>query len=269
MHRSSNTVVIGSEGGRRVPQLTDIGVHAALTTGQPKRLLPLPESSSRYQEVDGFLPLPSRTPLEYGQSYRAITSLNKPGSDSDVQDDDSTPGSESDNDSDILPLSSRQEALRAIEQHLTAEPSSISAWAALLDHSLGDAPPTSKNAKIARSEIAASILHRALKASPENKRSAYIWIKLLKAGEEIWERDKLNDKWEEALSCSESADVWVEWFDWRIRSNMFGIQGIKDDACRALRVTGVTMTEQDLEVIKLRLFWRMAVFLKESGARQQ
>ena len=131
-----------------------------------------------------------------------------------------------------------------------------------LSATLNEVPLTSKNARATRGEITISILERAIKASPENKRSAYLWIQLLKAGEEIWDKDKLNDKWEEALRSSESADIAIEWFDWRIKSNTSGIQDIKKDASRA---SGLVQSGEQGELTRLRLFWRTTVFLKESG----
>lgn len=224
------------------------------------------KGDSKYQEVDGFLPLPSRKGRQEEQAYRSITVEENPNSDSEssksgADDDDRS----SEDDSDTMPLDSRQETVRSLEEQLTAEPSSISAWLSLLDHSLASLPVTSKNASEARSEIATSILSRALTASPGNRHSVYLRLKYLKSGEEIWHESKTRAEWEDALKVSGEADVWIEWLNWRIRTGAGGVSGVLDDAIRALDNIANGLSAEDADIARLRVLWRVAVLFKETG----
>lgn len=221
-------------------------------------------------ELDGFLPLSRRKkekdPNE--QLYRSITRDEQHDDESGSEMSLSEAGDEdsSSDESTTSPLSVRQEALRSIEQRLTANPSSITDWMTLLDYSLAEVPIFSKNAQRARAEISTAILSRALTASPENTHSALIWLKYLRVGEDLWEEGMLKDEWEKALKGAPSADLWIEWLNWRIRRPAVVMDEVKDDAARLVKNMSTGMTAEEADFARLRAFWRIAVFFKETGA---
>jgi hypothetical protein len=212
----------------------------------------------KYDEVDGFLRLPSRRGRQNDQPYREIT-LTK--NESDSESSDASSDSSSDEDSDYMHLTSHQQTLKYLEHQLTSDLSSIPTWLSLLSQTLSTVPYTSKNATKARSEIALSILSRALSSHPQNSSSKVLRLKFLKAGEDVWHESKLRAEWEDALTVG-GMEIWMEWLEWRIRRAAKGIDGIVEDAGRVLRSLG---NGKDDEIGKLRVFWRVAVVLKNAG----
>jgi len=212
----------------------------------------------KYEEINGFLRLPSRHGRQNNQSYRQIT-LAKNGSDSESSEASSDDSSNSDSDS--MPLTSHQQTLKSIEQQITSDPSSVTAWLSLLSQSLSTVPHTSKNATKARSEIALSILSRALSSHPQNSTSKVLRLKYLKAGEEVWHESKLRAEWEEGLNGG-GIEIWMEWMEWRIRRAAKGIKGVVEDGERVLCSLG---DGEDDEIAKLRVLWRVAVALANAG----
>jgi NRDE-2, necessary for RNA interference len=212
----------------------------------------------KYEEIDGFLRLPSRRGRQNKQSYREITLAKN---ESDSESSDACCDESSDSDSDSVSLTSHQQTLKSLEQQITSDPSSVTAWLSLLSQSLSAVPHTSKNATKARSEIALSILSRALSSHPQNGTSIVLRLKHLKAGEEVWHESKLRAEWEECLTGG-GIEIWMEWMEWRIRRATRGINGVMEDGERVLRSLG---DGEDDEIGKLRVFWRVAVALKDAG----
>jgi hypothetical protein len=212
-----------------------------------------------YEEIDGFLRLPSRRGRPKDQpSYREIT-LAKNDSDSESSEASSDGGS--DENSDSRPLTSHQQTLKSLERQITSDPSSIMAWLSLLSQTLSTVPYTSKNAVKARSEISLSILSRALSSHPSNNSNRELRLKYLKAGEEVWHESKLRAEWEDALKVG-GIEIWMEWMEWRIRRGIKGINGIVEDAERILQSLG---DDENDEIGKLRVIWRVAVTLQNAG----
>ena len=113
----------------------------------------------------------------------------------------------------------------------------------------------------ARSDITVSIIARALSADPQNKLDRHLRLTYLRAGEDIWHESKLRSEWEDALKVG-GADIQLEWLDWKIRNGNKGIDGVLDSAARALADLG---TGEEANIGKVRIFWRVAVAMKNAG----
>jgi len=209
--------------------------------------------------VDGVIALPSRHRQIDNQSYRSIEGP-KEGSLSDVDSPSESEVSQSsdDDDADTTLLTSHQEKTKELEQGLFADPSSVPTWLSLLAHSLSQIPVTSKNAVKARSEIALSILSRALSSSPSNAYSVALRLKYLQAGEEVWPEQRLKEEWDGLLSTTDS-EILMSWFEWKIRKGHGGMEGVIEEAAKLLKI----MAD---DVDWLRLVWRTAVVLKQAGS---
>jgi NRDE-2, necessary for RNA interference len=199
---------------------------------------------------------------KHEQPYRSITSPKDDResfygslSTSENEDDD---GSEDD---DTFTLTSQQETLKRLEQQLKEEPSSVDKWLLLLSHTLSSIPVMSKNASKARCEISISILARALAADPRNRISSVLRLKYIKAGEQVWHESKVRAEWEDVLQTT-GIDLWMEWLEWRIRKADKGIEGIIEDATRVLRASH---HDEQGEITRIRVFWRVAVALQNAG----
>ncbi|KAJ6509410.1 NRDE-2, necessary for RNA interference-domain-containing protein [Mycena vitilis] len=249
--RTAYGIEVAVPGKRKTPSLTDASSRALLSRAPTRSLVNATASSSKYEERDGFLRLPSRT-VHHEQSYRSIEDTNN-NSDSESESD----GGESDmgDSSEEDTPNSHQATMRSINERLAADPS-VSNWLSLLSHTLLTVPTTSKNSTRARSEISLSILSRAVAA---NGNSYALRIKYLQAGEEVWHESKLRAEWEDALRKVDGVDIWMEWLEWRIRKGNNGISAVVEDAKRAL-----TVVRAD-EVGKVRLFWRLAVAFQNTG----
>ncbi len=245
--------------------MTDRKAHALLVNTKTRPLLPSKKiSNDKALSTGDFLPLSTRKAKEDEQSYRSITKDDHDDSNTDMSESEAEDESSSD-ESTSPPLSARQEALRTIEQRLSTDSTSISDWLTLLEYSLADVPVMSKTTRNARSEIAASILSRALSASPGNTRSASLWLAYLRVGEDLWDEEKLRAEWEKSIKMAADPDIWMEWFGWRIRRASATLDDIKEDAVRVLRGIGAGLPNDDADQAMLRVFWRIAVFFRELG----
>lgn len=242
-----------------------------MTDSSSSRLLLLPPTQRiviagdtyKYKEEDGFLRLPSRQGSKNDQSYRSIThTKDPPNSDSDSSSSEAEDGDYSDDSDSPRELTAEQATLKSLDQTIKADPTSISTWLALLSHNLSTIPLQSKNAALAISEITVSILLRALSAHPDNTKSKLLRVKYLLAGEEIWHESKTRAEWENALIEVGGVDIWMEWFEWRIRKGGKGVHGVVEDAKRLLQTLGENESD---EIGKVRVFWRVAVVLQNAG----
>ena len=211
-------------------------------------------SSHKYQEVDGFIPLPSRRPHPPQEDYRSID----PSKDDDSENDSSSASDSSDDDDqDGTVLPSYHEKMRSLEELLSKDLSSVSTWLSLLSHSLSQAPATSKNATKVRSEITLSVLDRAMPNLPKGPSSTRIQLLYLHAGEEVWTSDKLSQEWEKALTTGD-INIYLSWLDWRIRSGTDGQDGTLEATIRVL-------SSATSELERLRVFWRWTYALRQAG----
>ncbi|KAF8213175.1 NRDE-2, necessary for RNA interference-domain-containing protein [Mycena galopus ATCC 62051] len=240
-----------------MPSLTDASSRALLSHPPTRSLVnAAASSSSKYEERDGFLRLPSRAVRAHEQSYRSIEKTNANSdseSDFDAGASDNGDSSEDDN----ATPTSHTATQRSLDARLAANPRSISNWLSLLSHTLLTIPMASKNATRTRSEISISILTRAI-AVDGNANSCVLRLKYLQAGEEVWHESKLRAEWEDALRKVKGVEIWMEWFEWRIRQGTKGISAIVEDAKRALAAV-------EDEIGRVRIFWRLAVAFQNAG----
>ena len=234
-----------------------------LENGRTRRLEISANSATKYKEEDGIIRFPSRKGKEPEQSYRSITKGDK--SDSGSSSESSESQQESDDESDVLEFSAREEELRKLEQIIKQDPTSQRAWLSLIEHSLSSIPASTKNSEKARSEITISILSRAFNVDSNNARSSSLRLKYLKSGESVWNERKLKTEWETALGVCPSANLWVEWVDWRLRRGTDGLEDALKDVERAIRRVDQGLVGADSDRQKLRIFWRLAVFFKQAG----
>jgi hypothetical protein len=146
--------------------------------------------------------------------------------------------------------------MRSLEEQLSVDPSSVSTWLSLLSLSLSQVPIASKNSSKVRSEITLSILGCALPSLPDGS-STRIRLLYLHAGEELWTTEKLGQEWEKAWTTGD-INVFLAWFDWRIRNGSRGVDGILEAAIRVL-----ASAASELE--RLRVFWRLTCALRQAG----
>ncbi|KAI0673451.1 NRDE-2, necessary for RNA interference-domain-containing protein [Trametes maxima] len=259
IHRGRAGVEVGYYGRRRMPELTDSSTRRVLAAGPSRRLIASSEDKFKYQEEDGFLRITTNRPRHDDQSYREIELSKQYDRDSD-ESDDSAESESSDDDSDTTPVTSLQATLKSLEERLSAKPDDISAWLSLLSHTLTTVTATSKNLAKARTEITTSVLSRALEAHPDNSRSKILRLKYMKAGEELWQADKLYSEWEKAVKVDD-IEIWMAWLDWRVRNTNDALASLAEDVARVVRAPSL---RQD-EIGQLRVLWRAAVVFREAG----
>lgn len=244
--------------------LSDSGARSLLALPATKLLLPSTASSSKYEEVDGVIRLPSRRGRkEPEDSYRSIELSRGVDSDSESSISSAAESDSEDGKSNSPELTSHQVAIKNLEQDLAEDPTAIDKWLSLLNHTLSTIPITSRNATKARSEITVSVLSRALSASPGNSSSKLLRLRYMKAGEEFWQETKLKAEWEETLRVG-GIEIWLEWFEWRIRSYAKSLDRIAEDVSRVCAALGGNSDEAQ-ELARLRVFWRLAEIYRNAG----
>lgn len=261
IYRGSKGVEVGerSWGGRKIAGLTDATSRAMLKAPPTHRLVPSERTLRKYEpDADGTIRLSARrkTNAQDEPEYRAI----EPAKDSDVSSEDEPDvSSESGEDEDTTPVTAYQERLLALQRATNESPAFVEGWAALLAHMLSQVPLSSRGAVKARAEITLSVLERALRTVPPNK-AAPLQLLYLQAGEEVWEMKELQTQWAKAMESEDAnADIRAAWFEWRTRRAEGGLDGVLEDAVKAFDAAGQN------EMEKLRLFWRVAVLLRQAG----
>ncbi|KAH8102508.1 NRDE-2, necessary for RNA interference-domain-containing protein [Cristinia sonorae] len=268
LHRSRHEVVvaIGHGGKRNMSSLTDPSSRHLLAAPPKRRLVTSSKDKYKYDEVEGVLRVSTeRSRRAEDPSYRSINADDAVAdSDASGYSSEGDGGESSEYDSDTSPLTHLQTKFKELDEQIKQDPLSVSTWLSLLSHTLSTIPISSKNATKARSEIAISILSRAFAAHPENVKSKQLRLKYIKAGEEIWSSAQLHAEWEKALETRD-ADLWMEWLDWRIRSATDGIDGaVMESALRTLAMFRSEDSQQG-ELSQLRVLWRIAITIRESG----
>nr|VWO94247.1 Pre-mRNA-splicing factor CLF1 (crooked-neck-like protein 1) [Ganoderma boninense] len=243
---------------QQIPSLGDSSTRALLAAPPQRRFLASSGDRYKFQEANGFIPVRTAKPSKDVQAYREIE-LGKQGLDSD-ESDLSEESASSGDESDTTPLTSSQSTLKSLEGRLSANPTDIPTWLSLLSHTISTVPITSKNASRARADISLSVLSRAISTHPSNLRSRTLRLKYLKAGETVWEPGKLEEEWEDAIKVGD-IEIWMAWFDWRVRRTPNLLETIAEDLERILR----TSTVHEDEVGQLRIFWRAAIALRDAG----
>ncbi|KAI0304761.1 NRDE-2, necessary for RNA interference-domain-containing protein [Russula brevipes] len=257
VHRSSRSVEVVTGGRQKFLGISDVASRRLLETTSRRWLVTSAEASHKYQETDGFIPLPSRRPRLVEQDYRSLDPDKNHDSESDSSSASAASDSNDDSDQDGTIFPSSHEKMRSLEEQLSSDPSSVSTWLSLLSLSLSQVPAASKNASKVRSEITLSILGRALPTLLEGSSSTRIRLLYLHAGEEVWTSEKSRQEWEKALSTGD-INIFLAWLDWRIRNGSDGVDGVQEAAIRVL-----TSAASELE--KLRVFWRFTCALRQAG----
>lgn len=54
----------------------------------------------------------------------------------------------------------------------------------------------------------------------------------------------------------------MEWLEWKIRKAENGIDGVVESAVRALESLGI---DEEEEIAKVRIFWRVATTIRDAG----
>ncbi|KAG2150143.1 NRDE-2, necessary for RNA interference-domain-containing protein [Suillus cothurnatus] len=257
IYRSGKGIEINIGRRHKQPALTDSSVTTLLAAPPSRRIIGSGDSY-KHEEVDGFLRLPSDRGHKAAEDYRSVTRQQEhldSDSQSSVSDDSSS------DESGTPILTSYQLSLKTLEQQLAADPSSVETWLSLVRYSLSNIPVTSKNAAKARAEITLAILTRARAAHPHNRSSRILFLKYLRAGEEVWHESKTKAEWEEALKLG-GIEIWMEWLEWRIRTTAGGVDTSVTDATRVLSALG---SSESREIDKLRVVWRIAVAFQQAG----
>lgn len=215
-----------------------------------------------------FIALPSnrRKPPGPGQEpeYRSLEAAENPSSSSS---DSENPSEESDEEftAPVNPVSETNSRLTAA---VKAEPTSVPAWLELLEHSISGAATSE-----ARSDIALSILEKALAAHWSNKSNVSLRSSWLLAGSSIWSAEKLAEEWEATLKqtqrspFSERADLWMDYLTYRLKID--AVSGLEEVVKRIWDVVEREAPSEDLDLFKLRVLWRCCVGISELGEKSK
>lgn len=226
--------------------MTDDQARRLLAHPPVKRIVQ-PPPTLKYEEVNGVIHIPTSKPRSRPHPTRE--------GEHDASDESSINSESEDEDIPTIHLTAQQETIKSLEDHLSQHPNSIPTWLSLLSQMLSITP---RNASQARAEITLSVLIRCFSSHPSNASSKHLWLKYLTAGEELWDLPTLTSKWEEALAKVGDVDMWMEWVNWRVRTTPEGM----DDCIECVKRA---MAAVDVEVGKVRLFWRIAVLFREAG----
>ena len=238
--------------------LTEPGTRSLLKRDPERRLVPSKTLSLANEEV-GFIRLPSSSSFKKPEdSYRSIAGDPNASDSYTSSSEGELPSSDED---DQPTLTAHQETLKKLEEDIARNPANADKWLALLRQTLSTTPTTSKNATKARSEITLSVLSRAMGADPDNAKNKLLRILYLKAGEEVWQEDKLSAEWDEAFKDGD-IEILMEWLEWQIRKGHGGLDGIVTSGVKALG-----RLERDVdETSKIRIFWRIAFAIRSAGS---
>jgi len=260
----------------QVPRYSDAKFLATFAGTAAKRLH-TPSTPQPPADLD-FIKVTSRrhAPEDPLTSYRAIIASEARPHDSDSEHTDPVHGltsedEESPNREPRIHLTAQQEAIKELEAILTRDPTLIDSWFSLIRLSIAESPITARRGSIARAEISLAMLKRALDAHPQNRTSVRLRVAYMEAGEEIWKRDEQAKEWEAALvalggpgiDLGNREMIWSAWLSWTMR-NAKNV----DDFLPGFRRVFAVFDIGEAEVIRVRLLWRLCVYLHESGEQR-
>lgn len=197
------------------------------------------------------------------ETYRSIVAPNEASDSEDSRSELSASSDELE-----LSLSADQEAMKELEVILNRSPDSETAWLKLWDISLKSVPKTTSRGVNARADISLSILRRALDSHDENKESPRLRLLYIQQASQIWSDDRIRAEWDNLLSqlggtgtaVWKRGVVWAAWLEWRL-SNSPSVNEAIIDTKRAI----LELKDDSFEMLKVRICWRIAIFLKEAG----
>lgn len=207
----------------------------------------------------------SKKDLDPQDSYRSIALKDGQISESE---DSRSHSSASSEDEAQLTLTADQEAIKELESTLSRSPDDETAWIKLWNISIKSVPKSIGRGSCARAEISLSILRRAIDAHDSNKYSPRLRLLYIEHGAEVWSEDQVRIEWGNIMSelgddCSpiwKRGTVWMAWLEWKLFSSRT-INEVLVEARKAL----AALTDDAFEMLRVRICWRMAVFLREAG----
>lgn len=231
----------------------------------PRRLLTVPDTPAT--TTSDFIALSKHKKAEeedVHDSYRSIEQKK----DNDSGSGGSSDGSSSSSDLGEHTLTAEQHTIKALETAITSSPNDITSWLKLLDQSVKSLSILTKRATRARAEISVSLIQRAIDAHADNSSSLQLRLLYLEHGSEIWTAEMLRDEWERLLGnlgtpqspAWKRATVWLTWLEWKLASSPTVANALNDSK----RVFAILHGEQ-FERVRVRLCWRIAIFLREAG----
>jgi hypothetical protein len=245
-------------------ELTEEKASKILLQGPTRRIVPQ-KRQPLISSSDDFLPLfklrgghpfKDKQPMSIEFLNDALNSDSETSSSGDDASEDSI-----EEYSRSIRLSLHQLKLKELNDLVANQPQSSQHWLELLKQMLSVISLSSKNARRVRAEVTLSVMERALKAHPANQSSKNLKLAYIKAGGAVWDREKVDAEWKEALKLGD-ADVWMEWLEWRLQHCKTGVDAIVKDA--SIILTEVKQQE-NCEMIALRIFWRLAAALRQAG----
>lgn len=256
----------------KAPRYTDFKSLKALVEGPHRLLLPAKTSLTTYGE---FIPLGKSTRSEDihpEDSYRSIVPEPPPDSDPELEQESGRSDTNSGDEFEGTTLPAEQEKMKSLEETVRRAPQDEQSWLHLLSVSIDSISNRTKRGVKAKAEIATSILKRALDAHRDNEASPRLRLLYIMYGEEIWDEEKTRRSWNSLLSDFGGNDVppwkqaliWMTFLDWSI-INRPSISEALDDARRAL----AQLQGSEFEMARVRILWRIAVFLREAGFLEQ
>ncbi|KDQ12936.1 hypothetical protein BOTBODRAFT_161151 [Botryobasidium botryosum FD-172 SS1] len=238
-----------------------------IESGGTRRLITASKSTTAEYHEEGFIALSNRrrTNDPDAPDYRSITQDKHPTSDSDTttdEDSEEDDDSEGSDDEQTTTLTSFAQKSQDLSKAVKSSPTDIDSWLQLAHHSTS-VSATSE----ARATVALSVFERAFAAHPDNKRSPTLRAYYLRMGAALWDAQQLAREWKIALresSTGPSGGLWVDYLGFVLKSE--GVRGIEkamDQIWDALGKESDPSHEHDN--LKLRVFWRACVGLREAG----
>jgi hypothetical protein len=226
--------------------------------------MPVPATPIPFQAEIIELPH-SKKDRDPQDSYRSITLKDDQISDSE----DSRSHSSASSDGELqLSLTADQETIKELENILSRSPDDETAWIKLWNISIKSVPKSMGRGSRAQAEISLSILRRAIDAHDSNRYSPRLRLLYIEHGAEIWSEDQIRVEWGNIMS--ELGDnrspvwkrgvIWMAWLEWKL----FSSRTINEALVEAKKAL-VALSDDVFEMLRVRICWRMAVFLREAG----
>lgn len=241
---------------------TDAKLSKKLLEGPRQHIAVPPQSSGPLGE---FTPLSTRKkgqadPIE---TYRSI--LEDKENDSDGSHSQASLSSSED---EGVTLTADQEAIKELEAILDHRPDDEQAWLRLWEISTRSLPRTMGRSTQVRTEISLSILRKAMDAHKNNRESLRLRLLYIEYGSPTWSDERTRREWDDLLDELGGAQVpiWkrtIVWMAWLERQ--FVSRPTVGEALEAAKQLMAALSEKEFEMLWVRMCWRIAIFMRESG----